>query len=89
MAPMGAMNSYAQAPRIAAPHNHAATAAFICGLLGLVPLWIGFVLCIVAIVCGIIGIQHAGRTPDQQGRSFAIAGLVLALVFILPAACGI
>lgn len=69
--------------------NHMATIGFICGLLGLFPFWIGFLLCITAIVCSGFGLQHAGRLPGQRGRGLAIAGLVLGIVFIIPAGCGL
>jgi hypothetical protein len=69
--------------------NHMATIGFICGLLGLFPFWIGFLLCITAIVCSGFGLQHAGRLPGQRGRGLAIAGLVLGIVFIVPAGCGL
>ncbi len=71
------------------PSNHVATIGFICGLLGLFPFWIGFLLCIVAIVCSGFGLQHAARLPGQRGRGLAIAGLVLGIVFIIPAGCGL
>ncbi len=71
------------------PQNHMATIGFICGMLGLFPFWIGFMLCIAAIVCSGFGIQHAGRLPGQRGRGLAIAGLVLGIVFIVPASCGL
>lgn len=71
------------------PSNHMATVGFICGLLGLFPFWVGFILCIVAIVCSGFGLQHSGRLPGQRGRGLAIAGLVLGIVFIVPAGCGL
>jgi hypothetical protein len=64
-----------------------AIASLVCGLLGLVPLWIGFVLCLLAITFG--GIVLAGTRPGQPGRGLAITGLVFGLLFILPAACGL
>jgi hypothetical protein len=70
-------------------NNYWATIAFVCGLLGLVPFFIGFALCLVAVVCGIFGISRASDLPDGRGRGFAIAGLVLGLVFLVPAGCGI
>jgi hypothetical protein len=73
----------------AAPQNEVAVVSFVCGLLGLVPLWLGFVLCVVAIVCGIVGIQQSASLPGERGKGLAIAGLVLGLVFILPAGCGL
>ena len=71
------------------PQNVMATVGFICGLFGLVPFWIGFMLCIAAIVCSGFGLQHSARLPGQRGRGLAIAGLVLGIVFILPAGCGL
>ena len=76
-------------PPAAIPQNHVAVVSFVCGLLGLVPLWLGFVLCIVAIVCGIVGIQQSVSLPGERGKGLAIAGLVLGLVFIIPAGCGL
>jgi Domain of unknown function (DUF4190) len=69
--------------------NHVATIGFICGLLGLFPFWIGFLLCIAAIVCSSFGLQQAAQLPGQRGRGLAIAGLVLGIVFIVPAGCGL
>ena len=83
MQPMFAGNMAANAP------NNMAVASFVCGLLGLVPLWIGFALCILAIIFGVLGLQRSDRLPGQRGRGLAIAGLVLGIVFFLPAACGI
>jgi hypothetical protein len=74
---------------VADRNNSLALAAFICGVLGLVPFWIGFVLCILAIVLGSFAIQHANRLPDRRGKGLAIAGLVLGIVFLLPASCGL
>jgi hypothetical protein len=81
-----------QQPMVAAygpRDNTFATVSLVCGLLGLVPLWIGFVLCLVAIGFGVAGIQRAGVLPNQAGKGMAIAGLTLGLIFILPASCGL
>jgi hypothetical protein len=80
---------YPQAPVVGDRNNALAVASFICGILGLVPFWIGFVLCIAAMVLGGFALQHANRLPDHRGRGLAIAGLVLGIVFILPASCGL
>ncbi len=64
-----------------------AVASLICGLLGLVPFWIGFLLCLLAITFGAIVLTQS--RPGDAGRGMAIAGLVLGLVFVLPAACGL
>jgi hypothetical protein len=64
-----------------------AVASLICGLLGWIPLWIGFILCLLAITFGSIVL---GQTkPGQPGRGLAIAGLVCGLILLLPAACGL
>ncbi len=72
-----------------ARENNFAAVSLVCGALGLIPFWVGFILCILAIGFGIAGIQRAGILPGQRGRGMAIAGLVLGLVFILPAGCGL
>ncbi len=64
-----------------------AIASLICGLLGLVPFWIGFILCLLAITFGAIVLS--GTRSGQPGRGLAITGLVCGLVFLLPAACGL
>lgn len=74
-------------PGIAQPTPGLAVAALICGLLGWVPFWIGFVLCLLAITFG--GIVLANSKTGQAGRGLAITGLVLGLVLLLPAACGL
>ena len=77
------------APQVRPLENGFAIASLVCGLLGLVPLWIGFVLCILAIAFGVAGLQRANGVSMGKGRGLAIAGIVLGLVFILPAACGL
>ena len=62
-------------------------AALICGIFGLTPFWIGFLLCILAIIFGAIVLSQT-RAGDA-GRGMAIAGLILGLCFVLPAACGL
>ena len=64
-----------------------AVASLVCGLLGWIPLWIGFILCILAIVFGIIVLTQT--RPGQNGRGLAITGLIFGLVLFLPAACGL
>jgi hypothetical protein len=64
-----------------------AVAALICGLLGWIPFWIGFILCILAIIFASIVLSS---TPSgRPGRGLAITGLVFGLVLLLPAACGL
>jgi hypothetical protein len=77
------------APMAAPQGNTLAVVSFVCGILGLFPFWVGFVLCIVAIVCGGFALQQANRLPDGRGRGLAIAGLVLGIIFVLPASCGL
>ena len=67
--------------------NGIAVASLVCGILGLTPLWIGFILCILAIVFGAVGIARANRVG--RGKGLAIAGLVLGIVFIVPAMFGL
>ena len=71
------------------PQNQVAVVSLVCGILGLVPFWIGFILCVIAISCGVVGIQTAAKHPGEPGRGMAIAGLVLGLIFIIPAGCGL
>ena len=64
-----------------------AVAALVCGLLGWIPFWIGFILCILAIIFASIVLSS---TPSgRPGRGLAITGLVFGLVLLLPAACGL
>ena len=64
-----------------------AVAALVCGLLGWIPFWIGFVLCILAIIFA--SIVLSSTQSGQRGRGLAITGLVFGLVLLLPAACGL
>jgi hypothetical protein len=72
----------------ARPTNPLSIAGFVCGLFGLTPFWVGFLLCILAIVFSAIAMSKASRLGGI-GRGFAIAGLVMGIVFLMPAACGI
>lgn len=64
-----------------------AVAALVCGLLGWIPLWIGFILCLLAITFS--SIVLASTQQGRPGRGLAITGLVCGLVLLLPAACGL
>jgi hypothetical protein len=64
-----------------------AVAALVCGLLGWIPLWIGFILCVLAITFSCIVLSQT--RSGQPGRGLAITGLVFGLVLLLPAACGL
>lgn len=61
-----------------------AIAGFILGLLGLLLFWIpyvGFVLPVLAVLFGAIGLVQSQSQPGQYGgRGFAIAGIVLGLI---------
>ena len=56
-------------------------AAMVCGILGIIP-YIGFVLGLLGIIFGAIGINQTGKDPNLGGRGMAIAGLVCGVVFI-------
>jgi hypothetical protein len=87
--PAGSPFGYGPAPMTRVPDNGMALASFVCGLLGLVPFWIGFVLCVLAVVFGVLGLQRANGVAMGKGRGLAIAGIVLGLAFVLPASCGL
>lgn len=65
-----------------------AIASLVLGILGCTPVWIGFVLCVLAIVFGGIGISKTGP-GGAGGRGLAIAGLILGCLFLIPAAFGL
>ncbi len=69
--------------------NNYAVISLVCGLLGLIPFWIGFLLCICAISFGVLGLQRSAQLPLERGKVPAILGLVLGIIFILPASCGL
>ena len=85
-------NAYPMMPVQQAPMSSQGTpgmavAALICGLLGWIPFWIGFILCILAIIFASIVLSQT--RSGQPGRGLAITGLVFGLVLLLPAACGL
>ena len=82
-------NAYPMMPMQQAPQGTPglAIAALICGLLGWIPFWIGFILCILAIIFASIVLSQT--RSGQPGRGLAITGLVFGLVLLLPAACGL
>lgn len=59
-----------------------AVAALVCGICGVVLPWIGFLLSVLGIIFGGIGIAQTGRDPNLGGRGMAIAGLVCGIVAI-------
>ena len=73
-------------PATSQPSNGAATASMVLGILGVVFLWvpvIGFVLAVLAVVFGGVGLSRANAGGGNKGQ--AIAGLVLGCVgIVLP-----
>jgi hypothetical protein len=59
--------------------NPLALAAYYCGFFALVPV-IGFILAVVAIVLGILGLQYASANRKAKGAAHAITGVVLGVV---------
>lgn len=56
--------------------NGQALAAYYVGVFSLIPC-IGFVLAIVAIVLGVLGLKYVKRNPSAKGTGHAITGIVL------------
>ena len=59
-----------------------AVAALVCGICGLVIPYLGFLLALLAIIFGGVGMAQTGRDPNLGGRGMAIAGLVCGIVAI-------
>lgn len=75
------------APLAVAPTNGEAIAGFILGILGHLPL-LGFFCCLLGLFFSSRGLRRA-RTLDNSGHGLAVAGMVLSIVFLVPAtACG-
>jgi hypothetical protein len=69
------------------PTNGEAIAGFILGILGHLPL-LGFLCCILGIYFSRRGLKRAA-TMENSGHGLAVAGMVLSIVFLVPAtACG-
>ena len=69
------------------PANGEAIAGFILGILGHLPL-LGFVCCLLGIYFSSRGLKRAPLL-DNSGHGLAVAGMVLSIVFLVPAtACG-
>ncbi len=67
--------------------NGEAIAGFILGILGHLPL-LGFFCCLFGIFFSSRGLKRA-RALDNSGHGLAVAGMVLSIVFLVPAtACG-
>lgn len=75
------------APVQALPSNGEAIAGFVFGILGYVPL-LGFVCCLLGIYFSSRGLRRAALL-ENSGHGLAVAGMVLSIVFLVPAtACG-
>jgi len=59
-----------------------AIASFVLGVIGIVSWWMGgFVISILAIIFGIIGLREVKRSPDEvTGYGLALAGFILGVV---------
>jgi hypothetical protein len=69
-----------------AASNGEAIAGFILGILGYLPL-VGFICCLLGIYFSSRGLRRA--TVIESGHGLAVAGMVLSIVFLIPAtACG-
>lgn len=78
---------YGYPPMVAQPSNGMGTAGFVCGLLGLVLCWfpfVGLALGVVGVILSGVGMSNGRRTGASTG--LAIAGLVLGLISLIPAA---
>ena len=59
-----------------------AIASFVLGIVGIISWWMGgFVISILAVIFGIIGLREVKRSPDQvTGYGLALAGFILGVV---------
>ncbi len=74
------------AAALAQPANGWAVAGFVCGLFGMVPL-IGVAACLFGLYASGRGLARA--QGGGGGQALAVVGLVLSIIFLLPAmACG-
>jgi len=65
--------------------NSDAVAGFILGMLGYVPV-LGLLCCLCGIYFSERGLQRAEHQIEKRGQTLAIAGMVLSLAFLVPAA---
>lgn len=73
-------------PGYAVPYrrnNGLSIASMATGIASLVFCGFGVVLSVVALVLGIVGLQQVNKDPSQQGKGFAIAGIVCGLIGLL------
>jgi hypothetical protein len=69
------------------PTNGEAIAGFILGILGHLPI-LGFLCCLLGIYFSSRGLKRA-QVLENSGHGLAVAGMVLSIVFLVPAtACG-
>ena len=71
------------APSLPLESNAEAVAGFVLGLCGHLPL-LGFVCCLLGIYFSGRGLKRAGRLQNR-GHGLAVAGMVLSIVFLVPA----
>ena len=67
------------------PTNGLAVASMVCGLASLVltlSCWMGIFTAVPAVICGHLSLGQLRRTGFQQGRAFAITGLVTGYLII-------
>ena len=60
-----------------------AVAALVCGICGLLFGWLiglGFLLQLLGIIFGGVGISQTGKDPNTGGKGMAIAGLVMGII---------
>jgi hypothetical protein len=71
------------APTTALPTNGEAIAGFILGILGHLP-YLGFITCLLGIYFSSRGLKRATQL-ESSGHGLAVAGMVLSIVFLIPA----
>ena len=59
--------------------NGMALGAYYCGVFGLIP-FLGFLLGLIAIVLGILGLSAAAKRPKAGGKGHAITGIILGVI---------
>ena len=69
-----------------APTNGLSVASMVCGLVSLPMMlgcWVGIIAAIPAVICGHMALSQLQRNPSQEGRGFAITGLIAGYLTIL------
>jgi ABC-type Co2+ transport system permease subunit len=62
--------------------NGAALAAYYLGVFSLIPV-IGFVLGVIALIMGLVGLSRAGKNPQIRGKVHAWVGIILGGLVVL------